>query len=236
MLKSFLSYQNKKFLRSFQYIAPTLCYFIWLMINYMYRNLPIFPSYAISMIILMPIITWITIICFNKDSINERYIFQIHLSSKIRYILFKSIYLLLFSSLFIIISIILPIILGSFIHKISITTIIISFIVHTWAVVFGILIGIIVQNWFLIGKKYAWLITIFILLITMLKTTLIENILALKWVLWIFPPVDGFMRQLNNDTLTLLEPQFIILNIYCCVYTLIATSVILYIYKKEQII
>lgn len=233
MLKAFLSYQNKKFLRSFQYIAPTICYVLWLTVNYMYRNLSILPSYAISMIILMPIMTWITIVCFNKDSINERYLFQIHLTSKIRYILFKSVYLLLFSLIFVIISIISPIILGSFIHKITVTTIVISFLVHIWAAVFGILIGLIVQNWFLIGKKYAWLITIFILLITMLKTTLTEKILALKWVLWIFPPLNSFMKQLNNDTLNLFEPHFILLNIYCCVYTLIATLVIVIIYKKN---
>lgn len=153
MLMSVLSYQNKKFLRSYHYIAPSLCYFIWLMINYMYRNLPILPSYAISMIVLMPIMTWITKVCFNKDSINERYLFQIHLSSKIKYILFKSIYLLLFSLIFIIIAIILPIILGSFIHKITVTIIVISFLVHIWAAVFGILIGLIVQNWFLMGKN-----------------------------------------------------------------------------------
>jgi hypothetical protein len=233
MLMSFLSYQNKKFLRSYHYIAPSLCYFIWLMINYMYRNLPILPSYAISMIVLMPIMTWITIVCFNKDSINERYLFQIHLSSKIKYILFKSIYLLLFSLIFIIIAIILPIILGSFIHKITVTIIVISFLVHIWAAVFGILIGLIVQNWFLMGKKYAWLITIFILLITMLKTTLIEKIPTLKWVLWIFPPFNSFMTQLKNDTLNLFEPHFILLNIYCCVYTLIVTLIIVIIYRKN---
>jgi hypothetical protein len=233
MLKSFLSYQNKKFLHSYHYIAPALCYFIWLMINYMYRNLPILPSYAISMIVLMPIMTWITIVCFNKDSINERYLFQIHLSSKIKYILFKSIYLLLFSLIFIIIAIILPIILGSFMHNITVTLIVISFLVHLWAAVFGILIGLIVQNWFLMGKKYAWLITIFILLITILKTTLIENISALKWGLWIFPPLNSFMTQLKNDTLNLFEPHFILLNIYCCVYTLIVTLIIVIIYRKN---
>jgi hypothetical protein len=233
MLMSFLSYQNKKFLRSYHYIAPSLCYFIWLMINYMYRNLPILPSYAISMIVLMPIMTWITIVCFNKDSINERYLFQIHLSSKIKYILFKSIYLLLFSLIFIIIAIILPIIIGSFIHKITVTIIVISFLVHIWAAVFGILIGLIVQNWFLMGKKYAWLITIFILLITILKTTLIEKFSALKWVLWIFPSLNSFMTQLKNDTLNLFEPHFILLNIYCCVYTLIVTLIIVFTYRKN---
>ena len=233
MLMSFLSYQNKKFLRSYHYIAPSLCYFIWLMINYMYRNLPILPSYAISMIVLMPIMTWITIVCFNKDAINERYLFQIHLSSKIKYILFKSIYLLLFSLIFIIIAIILPIILGSFIHKITVTIIVISFLVHIWAAVFGILIGLIVQNWFLMGKKYAWLITIFILLITILKTTLIEKFSALKWVLWIFPPLNSFMTQLKNGTLNLFEPHFILLNIYCCVYTLIVTLIIVFTYRKN---
>jgi hypothetical protein len=233
MLMSFLSYQNKKFLSSYHYIAPALCYFIWLMINYMYRNLPILPSYAISMIVLMPIMTWITIVFFNKDSINERYLFQIHLSSKIKYILFKSIYLLLFSLIFIIIAIILPIILGSFMHKITVTLIVISFLVHLWAAVFGILIGLIVQNWFLMGKKYAWLITIFILLITMLKTTLIEKISALKWGLWIFPPLNNFMTQLKNDTLNLFDPHFILLNIYCCLYTLIVTLIIVIIYRKN---
>jgi hypothetical protein len=233
MLMSFLTYQNKKFLSSYHYIAPALCYFIWLMINYMYRNLPILPSYAISMIVLMPIMTWITIVFFNKDSINERYLFQIHLSSKIKYILFKSIYLLLFSLIFIIIAIILPIILGSFMHKITVTLIVISFLVHLWAAVFGILIGLIVQNWFLMGKKYAWHITIFILLITMLKTTLIEKISALKWGLWIFPPLNNFMTQLKNDTLNLFDPHFILLNIYCCLYTSIVTLIIVIIYRKN---
>lgn len=234
MLKSFLSYQNKKFLRSYHYIAPALCYFIWLMINYMYRNLPTLSSYVISMIVLMPIMTRITIVCFNKDAINERYLFQIHLSSKIKYILFKSIYLLLFGLIFIIIAIMLPIILDSFLNKITVTIIVISFLVHIWAAVFGILIGLIVQNWFLMGKKYAWLITIFILLITILKTTLIEKISTLKWVLWIFPPLNTFMTQLKNDTLNLFNPHFILLNIYCCVYTLIVTLIIVIIYRKNS--
>jgi hypothetical protein len=200
----------------------------------MYRNLPTLSSYAISMIVLMPIMTWITIVCFNKDAINERYLFQIHLSSKIKYILFKSIYLLLFSLIFIIIAIMLPIILDSFLNKITVTIIVISFLVHIWAAVFGILIGLIVQNWFLMGKKYAWLITIFILLITILKTTLIEKISTLKWVLWIFPPLNTFMTQLKNDTLNLFNPHFILLNIYCCVYTLIVTLIIVIIYRKNS--
>lgn len=234
MLIAFLSYQNKKFLRNFQYIGPVVIYLIWLMINYMYRDLPILPSYAISMIGLLPIITWITIVNFNNDTLNERYLFYIQLTSKVRYLVYKSIYLLIFSIPFILIALFIPLILDSFSQNITINTILISLLIHMWSVIFGIMLGITVQKWFLNEKKYAWLITILLLLITFIKNILIEHIGGLKWILWIFPPIDNFIKLLNNDNVLLLNPQFISLNIYCIVYTVLFIIISLLAYKNFE--
>lgn len=95
MLLTFLKYENIKFIKSFQFIAPIFLYLIWVVGIYIYTDIPILSSYGSTSVGLYIISTWLTITNFKTDSINERCVFYIQLSSKLKYLIFKMTYIFL---------------------------------------------------------------------------------------------------------------------------------------------
>lgn len=114
MLLTFLKYENIKFIKSFQFIAPIFLYLIWVVGIYIYTDIPILSSYGSTSVGLYIISTWLTITNFKTDSINERYVFYIQLSSKLKYLIFKMTYIFLIVFTLNIISLFYPILLGNF--------------------------------------------------------------------------------------------------------------------------
>ncbi|SCT06194.1 ABC transporter permease [Staphylococcus caeli] len=234
MLISFLKYENTKFFNSYQMIAPIFLYLLSIIANYIYKDLPILSSYGSTAIFLLLTMTWLTIMNFKHDSINERDILYIHLSSKLKYLTFKLINLILLSFPLILISIVYPLIINSFDKKITVNFIVISLIVHVLLSIFGILLGAFVSNTNLASKPYRWLFTVFVIIITLTKVTLVDSMSFLKWFVWIMPPISELLSLLNSGTLLLYNGKFLMYCMLILIYYCLLLKLTIHLFLKQK--
>ncbi|WP_039066531.1 hypothetical protein [Staphylococcus shinii] len=232
MLYSFLKYEHLKFLTSYQFIAPVFTYLLWVIGIYIYRDMPVLSSYGSTAIGLFIIMTWLTIINFGRDTLNERHIFYIQLKSKTTYLLIKILYLYLLSTLFIIFSLIYPLLLNVFDKTVSFNLVLIGVIVHLLLSMFGIVLGAIITNTKIATKSYRWLLTIFIMLIIFTKDVLITTFPFTKWFLWVLPPISNLLNQMNSDYLSFLNTNFLLLCLFAVIYILITLKLLIILFKK----
>ncbi|PTK87722.1 ABC transporter permease [Staphylococcus gallinarum] len=234
MLTTFIKYEHSKFIKSYLYIAPVFLFLLSVVGIYIYRNIPILSSFASTAIILFIILTWITIINFNHDGTNERHILYCQLQSRIRYLNNKILYLFIFSCPLIVLSLVYPIIIGAFDKALTLNLLIIGLIVHCLMSVFGILLGTFVTNTIIKSKKYTWLLTTLIVVIILTKTMLIESLPLLKWILWVFPPINRFINLLTSDNLQFTNFQFLSAILLAIVYCICAYIIIKLLFHKTS--
>ncbi|PHK49385.1 ABC transporter permease [Staphylococcus edaphicus] len=232
MLLTFLKYENLKFIKSFQFVAPVFLYLMWVIGIYIYTDIPILSSYGSTSVGLYLISTWITIVIFKDDSINERHIFYIQLSSKIKYLLLKMIYIHFISLILLTIALLYPILIGSFDKPMTINLFLIGFTTHFLMGNFGILLGSYVANTGLFYKSYWWLITILFLIVSMIKSQLVEVSPFLKWILWILPPINNLLSSLTEDSLVINNTNFLTIVLLSFTYISIAYYFLTILYKK----
>ncbi|MBF0813523.1 ABC transporter permease [Staphylococcus sp. KG4-3] len=234
MLYSFLKYEHLKFLTSYQFIAPVFTYLLWVIGIYIYRDMPVLSSYGSTAIGLFIVMTWMTIINFGRDTLNERHIFYMQLKSKTTYLLIKILYLYLFSTLLIIFSLIYPLLLSVFDKPVSFNFVLIGIVTHLLLSMFGIVLGAFITNTKIATKSYRWLLTIFIMLIIFTKEVLITTVPFTKWILWLLPPISNLLNQLNSDNLSLLNNNFLLLCLFAVIYILIALKLLIVLFKKTE--
>lgn len=234
MLYSFLKYENSKFLKSYAFIAPVFIYILCLVGIYIYKNIPVLSSFGSTAILLFLAMTWISIINFNRDTLNERHILYVHLKTKTRYLMIKMIYQFLFSFILICLTLLYPIIVGVFDKHVTVNLLFIGIVIHIILSALGILLGAFVTNTSIANKKYTWLFTIFIIIIILTKEMIIDKMPVAQWLLWIFPPINNIMNLLNSDTLYMLNVNFILSCSYTVIYIVIAFIIINYLFKKSS--
>lgn len=232
MLTTFIKYENSKFMKSYLYIAPVFIFLLGVVGIYIYRNIPILSSFGSTAIILFIMMTWITIINFNHDSTNERHILYTQLQSKTKYLNNKILYLLLFSVPLIVVAIVYPILIGAFDKMLSINLLLIGLTVHCLMSIFGVLIGTFVTNTMAKNKKYTWLLTVFIIVVILTKSLLIESLPLLKWILWVFPPIDNFINLLTSDQLQFTDIYFLSTVLIALIYSACAYFIIKSLFQK----
>lgn len=233
MLLTFLKYENLKFLKSYIFIPPIFIYLLCLISIYIYKDVPVLSSYGSTSIVLFLIMTWLTIINFKHDTINERYILYIQLRSKNNYLKLKVLYLFLVSCLLILLSLFYPLLIQVFNKDVTLNLIFIGLISHILMGLFGILLGAFVTNTKIASKNFNWLLTILIIIVTLTKDLLIEQFSFLQWILWTLPPISSILYLLNKDSLHIFNLDFITLCIHSLIYIVVAFLMIKYFFNRQ---
>lgn len=233
MLLNFLKYENLKFLKSYIFIPPIFIYLLCLISIYIYKDVPVLSSYGSTSIVLFLIMTWLTIINFKHDTINERYILYIQLRSKNNYLKLKVLYLFLVSCLLILLSLSYPLLIHVFNKDVTLNLISIGLITHILMGLFGILLGSFVTNTKIASKNFNWLLTILIIIVTLTKDLLIEQFSFLQWILWTLPPISSILYLLNKDSIHIFNLDFIMLCIHSFIYIVIFFQMINYFFNRQ---
>lgn len=220
---------------SILFVHPSVRFFIIvIMLFYFYKNQMILPSYASSMILLYATLSWLTIINFNLDSIQEKHMLFIQLDSKLKYLNYKMLFSFLSSIPLVMFSILYPIITNSFSESFDLYTIILSIYLHLIIVMIDVLVAsfITVQKFF--SQKYSWLLLVLIYVISIIKFAIVQSYPVLKFLLFFIPPVGNFLNLFNKSTSDIWSKEFILLNLEIVLFICIAIVLINYIYKKSE--
>ncbi|WP_232700015.1 hypothetical protein [Brevibacillus daliensis] len=233
-MSAFVRYQLISFVRSLKFIPPVVIFLAWVFIFYSYKGVPILSSYAVTSIAMYLIMTWITMSIFTLDEESEKHILISHLRRKVNYLFGKWITILIVMIPLLLFAIFFPIITGSFKGFMSIKLYIYTFYSHFVFLAFGILVGTLFSATKLATKKYAWLSSVFIIVVSLSSKPIIKMMAFSKWILWIFPPVFKVIEHMEGEDQLLINKPIIFDSVFVVVYLIIGAIMLVPLFLKKE--
>ncbi|KAA0549524.1 hypothetical protein FZW96_06360 [Bacillus sp. BGMRC 2118] len=230
---AFIRYQFISFGKSLKFIPPVAIFCTWVFILYTYKNVPILSSYAVSSIAIYLIMTWITMTIFTLDEESEKHILISHLGRKVNYLFGKWLTVLVIMIPLLLFAIFYPIIADSFIGNMSPKLYLYTFYSHLIFVAFGIIVGTLFSATKLETKKYAWLSSVLIIVVSIGSKSIIEVMPFFKWILWTFPPVFKVIGYMEEDQLLISKP-FIFDSIFVVAYIILGAAMLIPLFLKKE--
>ena len=219
MLISVLKYNFKMYMKSHKYIMPFFIFIIYMVMAYSIRLLDIVGSMVSSAAFLFALMTWIGFTyCSNIELIAEE-VLILKLKSHTRYWISKIIFMGVVGAFFSILSVGLPIIYNLicnvFKYPVTFSDIFVSFFIHTFLSIIGALIGMLLQPRLISNRKMAILGAIFIVLMSIIKGPVINEVPYSKYVMWIFPPINevstAYLNLMHFNIADLIMPLIIMI-------------------------
>ncbi|MBE6087927.1 MAG: hypothetical protein E7206_07760 [Clostridium beijerinckii] len=219
MLISVLKYNFKMYMKSHKYIMPFFIFIIYMVMAYSIRLLDIVGSMVSSAAFLFALMTWIGFTyCSNIELIAEE-VLILKLRSHTRYWISKIIFMGVVGVFFSILSVGLPIIynliFNVFKYPVTFSDIVVSFIIHMFLSIIGALIGMLLQPRIISNRKMAILGAIFIVLMSIIKGPVINEVPYSKYVMWIFPPINevstAYLNLMHFNIPNLIMPLIIMI-------------------------
>ncbi|WP_173714024.1 hypothetical protein [Clostridium beijerinckii] len=231
MLISVLKYNFKMYMKSHKYIMPFFIFIIYMAISYSVAFLDIVGSMVSSAAFLFALMTWIGFTyCSNIELIAEE-VLILKLKSHTRYWISKIIFMGVVGLFFSTLSIGIPTICNVFKYPVTFSDIFVSFIIHMFLSVIGALIGMLLQPRIISNRKMAILGAIFIVLMSIIKGPVINEVPYSKYVMWIFPPIN----EISTVYLNLMHfniPSLIMPLIIMIIYIFIESFILIKRMKK----
>ncbi len=215
MLISVLKYNFKMYMKSHKYIMPFFIFIIYMAISYSVTFLDIVGSMVSSAAFLFALMTWIGFTyCSNIELIAEE-VLILKLKSHTRYWISKIIFMGVIGLFFSTLSIGIPTICNVFKYPVTFSDIFVSFIIHMFLSVIGALIGMLFQPRIISNRKMAILGAIFIVLMSIIKGPVINEVPYSKYVMWIFPPINevstAYLNLMHFNIPNLIMPLIIMI-------------------------
>lgn len=233
-MSAFIRYQLTSYVLSLKFIPPVVIFFVWVFILYAYKNVPILSSYAASSIAMYLIMTWITMAIFTLEEEAEKHILIFHLKGKVSYLFGKWLTILVVMTPLLLFAIFFPIITESFKGHMSLMLYTYALYSHLSFIVFGILVGTLFSATKLATKKYAWLLAVFIIVVSLASKSIAEISLFFKWILWVFPPVFNVIGIMEGEDQILLNTLILIDSFFVLLYISIGAFILVFLFEKKE--
>ncbi|WP_078552907.1 hypothetical protein [Bacillus alkalicellulosilyticus] len=233
-MPAFILYQLISFIRSLKFIPPVIIFCAWVFILYAYKNVPILSSYAITSIVMYLVMTWVTMSIFTLDEESEKHILFSHLRKKLNYLIGKWITILIIMIPLLLFAVFYPIFTGSFNGSMSLKLYIITFYSHLVFMAFGILVGTLFSATTLATKKYTWVSSVLIIVISLASKSIIEMMTLFSLILWVFPPVFKVIDYMNEEDQVLLNMTLLFDSVFVVAYLIIGAVILVPLFLKKE--
>ncbi|ABR35557.1 hypothetical protein [Clostridium beijerinckii] len=219
MLISVLKYNFKMYMKSHKYIMPFFIFIIYMVMAYSIRLLDIVGSMVSSAAFLFALMTWIGFTYYSNIELIAEEVLILKLKSHTRYWISKIIFMGVVGAFLSILSVGLPIIYNLicnvFKYPVTFSDIFVSFIIHMFLSIIGALIGMLLQPRIISNRKMAILGAIFIVLMSIIKGPVINEVPYSKYVMWIFPPINevstAYLNLMHFNIPSLIMPLIIMI-------------------------
>ncbi|WP_242976472.1 hypothetical protein [Clostridium diolis] len=186
---------------------------------YSIRLLDIVGSMVSSAALLFALMTWIGFTYYSNIELIAEEVLILKLKSHTRYCISKIIFMGVVGAFFSILSVGLPIIYNLicnvFKYPVTFSDIFVSFIIHMFLSIIGALIGMLLQPRIISNRKMAILGAIFIVLMSIIKGPVINEVPYSKYVMWIFPPINevstAYLNLMHFNIANLIMPLIIMI-------------------------
>ena len=96
------------------------------------------------------------------------------------------------------------------------------------------LVGTLFSATKLATKKYAWLLAVFIIVVSIASQSIIDKSMFFKWILWLFPPVFKVIGYMEGEDQVLINTPIIIDGVFVLVYLIIGAAMLVPLFLKKE--
>ncbi len=171
---------------------------------------------------------------FTLDEESEKHILISHLRSKLSYLYGKWLTLLVIIIPLLLFAVFFPIITESFKGNMSLKLYIFTFYSHLVFVLFGIIVGTLFSATTFATKKYAWLSSVFIIVVSLASKSIIEIMAFAKWILWVFPPVFKVVGYTEDDNPLLINKYILFDSVFVVIYLFVAAAILVPLFLRKE--
>lgn len=230
-IKSLMIYFFKDYKRSNKYIAPLLTYMILMGVVYAVKPCYVMTSYTATCIIIYIIAAWIAVTFVDSEDIVQQQLTILHFKKENVYYFSKIVFVYFFILILSVITIFYPILLGCFIRKIYISDIVIAFMSHAVIGLLGTALGSLFNCRIIKDKKIVVLFLSFILLVSVIRSPLVQALPLFKWITVILPPVYLIIDKLSSINYVNLENS--IQLVYALTAAVIYSIILIFVFIKS---
>lgn len=221
------------YIRKYKFLAPAVCFILFLFINYSVAPNPIRSSFGSTMILNFLMVPWFTLSFLRSQSNSHQVINSLHMKSKTKFLISSYISLLLLSILLSLTAVLYPLLIGAFDLAPSVGVIlfalfshfVISFLAATIALLFS---KIVMRN---PGTSWPGLILVLALLLAVASA---ERDSLFYFLNYILPPVSMLISTVNEGVFSTTKMTAVyLLSIF---YLLILMAISISIFKKKDML
>lgn len=187
-MKAHLKYYYKVLVNSHKYIAPTLFFIITIMSTYLATMERIFNGFQVSAIFMYITAIWVTYNFNEIEDTTQKQLVLLNTNNENKYYTMRICFLLIYVLALNLISIIFPILIGSFKENIQIIDILIGFLMQAVIGFLGIAVANLFESKILKDRKAALMILLLVMVLSCIQGLVIDDIPAIKYVMFVLPP------------------------------------------------
>lgn len=203
-ISKLLNYHFAIYIRAHKIVIPVVTWVIFLYFSYTIFPIEMVSSTITSCIAAFYIMVWIGFTYYDIENPVSEQIMILRVKNEIFYFITKIIFLSLLCLIISFIGIIVPLLQNAthgfeiYTRDIRVYDIIISYFLHMLATISGVIISGLFHPRIIKNRKLASLLVLIISVMAIVKGALNGSAFFLKYITWIFPPLDDFAQVFTN--------------------------------------
>lgn len=222
-LSNLVKYQLQLYFKGSRFVMPLIVTAIFLYTMYSIKPLSIVSSFLITGVFLFLLTVWIGLTAVSVEDPTAEQLLLLRVKNDSLYYLSKCIYVLAVGLLANILCTVFPVIQNilnggdMFTRDITLFDCVNAFLLQCGCVFIGSALGSLFHPRVMKDRRLAILLTVFLTILTLVRTALAEKLIIFRFIAWIFPPVMNAASQYGNAEYFQLK-QSILIMLYMIVY------------------
>ena len=232
-----IKYNIDYYIRSAKYLAPVIIFFAFLGIVYQAAPIGIWSNLHITLVAIFILANWIGVSFVNSEDKTQQYITMLHVNNETVFHLSKIASVVVFLIPFYAITLLIPLLQGSFIRSVLLSDVIVYLIVYFLIGMLGVSVGLFFNSDIFPGEMAILAHISVISIIVIPFGAMYEDISLVVYAYNLLPPVHFLAQRLHDldDGVFIMDGNFLIFVLYSLGYSLaLITAYILVIKKKNK--
>lgn len=230
-----IHYQFANYIRTHKYVPPVSVFIMILIINYTFIPNPILDSYSFTSLVLFFIMGWVTITILHAEDQGLQQLTILHAKNKSGYYLALVINCAFVGLILSIVAVMYPIVFHVFKPGLLTIHIVIGFLAHFSLVILSIALSLFFTRELVKSNVNSWWGVISILVVSLALAVAKADILKVKILTWILPPLRYSLEIMSvGDKITSVPVLVYAQFAWIFIYSLILITIFIVVVSKSR--
>lgn len=215
-------------------MPPVILFIAFLGINYQVSPIGIWSNLHITFIAIFILSSWVGVSFVNSEDKTQQYITRLHINNETVYHLSKIASIVAFLIPFYAITLLIPLVQGSFTRSLLLSEIFVYFIVYFLIGLLGVTVGIFFNSDIFSGEMAILTHILVVSIIIVPFNMMFEDNMFIVFAYYLLPPINFLAQRLHDlDTgVFIIDSNFLIFVLYSLGYSI--TLIVLYILVMQK--